>query len=97
MRLGPRLLQLGLLRLLLRRRALPLAAQRLVAVVMPRLLAQPAHLLLLRVAQLAAYLVVALGLAARGQAVVARPHTSAHLVERLVVIHLGRARGAGRG
>ena len=52
MRLGVRLLQLGLLRLLLRRRALPLAAQRLVAVVMPRLLPQPAHLLLLRVALL---------------------------------------------
>ena len=90
MRRGLHLLQLGLLRLLLLHRALPLAAQRLVAVVMPRLLPQPAHLLLLREAQLAPYLVVALGLAARGHAVVPRAHTSAHLVERLVVIHLAR-------
>jgi len=36
LQLGLHLLQLDLLRLLLLRRALPLAAQRLVAVVMPR-------------------------------------------------------------
>ena len=96
LQLGLQRLQLGLLRLLRLHPPLPLGAQRIVAVVTPRLLAQAAHSLLLTVRTLSTNIVlaspVALALAARPVAAtpVARPNPSPHLVEGIVIVHLVR-------